>query len=262
MYEIIIQAIIGGTIAGILYGVLGILMTRLKLNTIVFSSAHSALAGAALSLILPLDQIILSTGFVLFTALILGPLSDALLLPLDQISMVLLSIYTALALIFIYLAPGAVTSPEVLAKVFWGSVFAINIQYVILLFGLLVILLLYLSFSWTKLKAILYDRRLAEAEGISTKSYIYSLILLTGITIVFVLKIVGGLLVYAILFNPATAASKLAHNIEKRIVLSALFGVLSVLLGVLLSLCFNLPVGACIALASAIIMLIARTLPR
>lgn len=168
--------------------------------------------------------------------------------------MVFFSIFTALALIFDYMAPGTVLTSDVLAKVFWSSFFAVTPSYLVLLLDVLLLTIAYLYISWFKIKSILFDRRLAEAEEINTKLYVYTLVALIGFTIVLALRIVGGLLVFALLFCPSTSASKIFQTMEARIIASMNLGALSTILGIFLSYILNLPVGACIVLISVIVL--------
>ena len=254
--SLLINAIIASILAGSLCGIIGIFMIRLKLNTIGFSTAHAALTGAALGVFLGKDPSILSILLALFTSFILGPLSDTLRLPLDLISMILFSLYTALAFIFIFLSPGTALSAEAVSNVLWGSILAVTYGYIVILLCLLFIIMIFIWNFKIKLMAILYDRKLAEAEGIQTNYYLYSLIFLMGLIISLTLRITGGFFVFSLLFNPSSAALQLFSDIKKILIASPLLSISAALLGLSLSYIFNLPVGASIALTSSILLAI------
>jgi ABC-type Mn2+/Zn2+ transport system permease subunit len=67
------------------------------------------------------------------------------------------------------------------------------------------------------------------------------------------LKLVGGLLIYALLFNPASTALQFLEDMRKIIIASPLIGVATNLLGLIASLNLDLPVGSCIVLVSTIV---------
>ncbi len=255
MLSIVDKALLAGALSGALCGAVGSIAGKLKLNTISLSSAHAALAGAALSLLIGKGSFILPLAFSLGTAMSLGPISDLLRVQIDRVSMVLFSTFSALAMLFIYLYPGPVISSVIMSTVFWGSVLAVTSNYLLWLLLLSTSFVIYLLFSWTKLLPILFFRKLAEAEGINARKYLYPLIGILGISIVLGMKIVGGLLVFSMLFNPATAAEKLTNNINLRLISSALLGSLSAILGIFLSYLVNLPVGTSIVVCSAFILL-------
>jgi ABC-type Mn2+/Zn2+ transport system permease subunit len=255
-------ALAAAVMTGVLCGGLGVLLARLRLSTLVFSGSHAALAGVALAALINANESLVSFAVVLATVLLLGPLSERLRLPLEQVSMVLLSFYTAAALVCIFLNPDDITSSGLLARVFWGSVFAVDAMYLAVLVCLLMALGFFLGWSWPALEAVLYDQRLAEAEGIFARAYTYALVVLAGIAIVTALKIVGSLLVFAVLFNPAAAAARLGGSFRLRMVLGALLGAAAGAGGVGVSFAAELPVGACIVGVSVLILAAAAVVRR
>jgi len=248
---ILTYAVISSIVSGALCGTSGALLMRLRLTTIGFLMAHAALAGAALGVYLEMDPVPLSLLLVVITGLILGPLSDALRLPSDLVSMTLFSLYTALALIFVYLSPGTALSAEAVSSILWGSVLAVTTGLLTLLLTLLIIMILFLLAFRLQLLAVLYNQKLAEAEGIPVSAIMYSLIFLGGVIVALTLRVTGGFLVFSLLFNPSAAAFQISDDMRKVIILSAVLGALSAQMGLILSLSLDLPVGASIALMSS-----------
>jgi len=248
--------------SGVLCGLSSIFIYRLRITTIGFSVAHGALAGAALSLLLQVDPLPLSLGFALLTALILGPLADYLKAPLDLVSMVTFSLHTALALLFIYMSPGTALAAQVVSSILWGSILAVTPSYLILLTLLLVLYMLYYYTFKPKLLAILFDVRLAEADGINTRLYVYTIIFLVGTTVVLLLKLVGGFLVFTLIYNLAVTTMQLTRHIRRMLILAPLMGVTVVYLGLFMSFLLDLPVGVCIVISSIIMLLISVTIRR
>jgi len=227
------------------------------INTIAFASAHAALAGAALSLLIGGDPIVLGLIFALITAIILGPLSDHLKIPLDTVSMTLFSVYNALAFIFLILSPGATLASEKVGQILWGSVLAITPKYLIILATLAAIYVMFIVMFWGRISSILFSSKLAEAEGVNVKAYTYALVALAGAVAVFTLRITGGFLVFSLLFIPAASALQLSENMKKIVLTSAFLGSASSIAGVGLSFTLNLPIGSCIVIGATSILTIA-----
>ena len=242
-------------IAGSLCGISGVLIARLRLSTLVFATAHAALFGAALGLFLDVDPLYTAMILAILSSVIIGPLSDATGVPSDTLAMVMFSTYNALTFIFIFLSPGPTLAAEKVGGILWGSVLAVTRTYLVVLLMLAYLYVLVLALFWNRFQSILFDRRLAEAEGVNTRVYVYLLITLSGIAISVSLKIVGGFLVFSLLYIPA-ACGFVADSIKRMILLSTLIGGASGSAGVVLSFIFNLPVGACIV-ATATVMFIA-----
>ena len=93
--------------------------------------------------------------------------------------------------------------------------------------------------------------------AINTRVFIYLIILLSGVVTTLSLKLVGGLLVYALLFNPASSALQFLEDMRKVVVVSPIIGVVTNLLGLIASLFLDLPVGSCIVLVSTLVFAVA-----
>ncbi len=257
MLPLILTATIAGALAGSLCGCTGVLCDRLGLRTVAFAVAHAALAGAALSFLVGVSSIVLGMIFALLTALILGPLADTFEIPIDMVSMTLFSLYNALTFIFLILSPGIVLAAEKVSQVLWGSVLAVTPDYLIILFTIAILYALFLVTLWHRIAPILFDKRLAEAEGINVRAYTYALIALTGLVVVLTLRITGGFLVFSLVYIPASSALQLSENMKRIVALSAILGLTSAIAGVYVSFLADLPVGSSIVICAAGILLIA-----
>ena len=250
---LMVTCFIAGGLAASLCSLAGVLCARMALTTIVFAVAHGVLAGAALSLLVGGDAFILGFSLALVTAIILGPLRDFLNIPIDIASMTLFSIYNALTFLFIVLAPGVVLMTERVSGILWGSVLAITWKHLIILIMLTFAYLLFLYTQHPRILPILFDKKLAEAEGINVKLYTYTFLILTGMIIAVSLKIVGGFLVFSLLYLPAASALQLSENIKHILAISAGVGSTGAILGIISSFIYDLPVGPCIVISTAIL---------
>jgi len=251
VFEFVIPAIIiGSTILAIL----GFYASRLNLSTLTFAVAHSALAGAALALILDIDMIILALVFSLITGVILGYSSSKISSEtLNNIAMTLFSLYNAIAVLAIYLSNTLVLATTRLSGLLWGSILAVTLDKFIVLVVIAVLLGVYVSSFRHHLDALLFDLKLAEAEGIDVILHSMIIIILMSISIALMLKIVGGFLVFTLVYAPILAATCIASRANIQLLISAVISSISGLSGIGLSFIYDLPVGASIALAASII---------
>jgi len=262
MLMLLISSIIGGVLAGGLCGAVGAICSRLKLTTMAFSMAHAALAGSALALALGADIISLAMLLAIATAMILGPLADHLGIPIDLASMTLFSLYNALAFIFIISAPGPALMTESVGQLLWGSILATRPMYIAYLLLASMIVLALLIIFWGKISSILFDIRLAEAEGVNVKAYKYAILVIAGTTVTLALRMTGGFLVFSLLYVPAAASLQLQANMKGIIAASWIFGSASASMGLLMSFLYDLPAGSCITIAALIILLAASAYSR
>lgn len=253
---IIQRALIACLLAGLINGLVGVFVVRMKLTSIGYCMSHAAFAGAILGVILttgPLATALLFSGAV---ASIIGPVSDKAKLHADAIISIAFSLNMALAFIFLNLIPGVRLTSEV-TSILWGSVISMTNENIVYLISLCAVIMAIVYLFWKEFFAITFDRKLAEADGINTKPFVYFIIFLAGIVVTMSLKLVGGLLVFALLFNPASTSLQFLYDMKKIIVASPLIGVTTCMLGFFLSLILDWPVGSCIVVVSSIVFALA-----
>jgi zinc transport system permease protein len=107
-----------------------------------------------------------------------------------------------------------------------------------------------------------FDEEFASISGIDVKKINSLLVLLTAITVVLTMKVVGIMLTSALLILPAVTALQIAKSFKNAIMLSSLTGISSVLVGIYISLAMNLPTGATIVIVNFILFVIAFLLRR
>jgi ABC-type Mn2+/Zn2+ transport system permease subunit len=258
-YAIMQRTLMACVLAGFLMGLIGVFVVRMRLSAIGYSMSHGAFAGAALGVATATNPLVTGLVFASGTALIIGPIADKARLHADTITSIIFPLNMALAFVFLTLIPEVGLSSQV-ANVLWGSIISMSnadLVYLVTLFAATVAIV---YFVWKELFAIMFNRKLAEADGISTKPFIYLIIFLAGVVITFSLKLVGGLLIYALLFNPASTVLQFSENMRKVVVASPLVGMATTVSGLFVSLFFDLPVGSCIVIVSTIVFAVALLL--
>jgi len=253
MSTLLISSLVSGVLAGGLCGSIGVICNRLKLTTIAFSMAHAALAGSALALAVNADLISLAMVFAFLTATILGPLADQLRISLDLVSMILFSIYNALTFIFIIMAPGPTLMTESIGQLLWGSILAIRFSYIAYLTAAAAISISFITIFWGRIGSLLFDPRLAEAEGMNVRLYKYAILILAGAIITLALRITGGFLVFSLLYLPAAASLQFQSTMRRMIASSWILGSASASIGLGISFLLDLPAGSCITIAAVIL---------
>jgi zinc/manganese transport system permease protein len=251
-FSIMGKALFSCILIGVLTGLMGVFVVRMRLSAIGYSMSHGAFAGAALGVATSTNPLISAMLFASFVALIIGPVADKARLHADTITSIIFPLNMALAFIFLTLTPEIGLTSQV-ANVLWGSIISITNSDLVYMITLCAATLSIIYFTWKELFAIMYNRKLAEADGINTKLFVYLIILLSGVVTTLSLKLVGGLLVYALLFNPASSALQFLEDMRKIILASPLIGVVTNLLGLFASLYLDIPVGSCIVLVSSVV---------
>ncbi len=246
----LINVLIGACLAGIACSLLGVFVVRMKLSSVGFCMSHAAFAGSALGLALSLNPLILAIVFSSAIALIIGPMAEKAKLHPDVILGVLFSLTLSLGLIFLKFTPGTALSSNAMG-ILWGSILGINTQDIITLGILTFIILMSMILFSKEFRSIMFDRKMAEASGINTKGFYYLILFLTAGVVSLSLKLIGGLLIFALIVNPAATAYEFSYDIRKIIIFSPLLGVGYCLLGMGVSFLFDFPIGSSIGIISA-----------
>jgi len=259
-WHILLPTLLGSLLAGILCRLMGTLVVRMKLSSLGFAMSHAAFAGAALGLMLSIaEPLWLALAFSLLTAAVLGPLTDASRLNADTVLGAVFPLTMALGLVFINKSPSAGVGSGALSLL-WGSVLGITTNEVLLLGAVLLAVVATLALFGKGFLALLLDRKLAQATGINTRAAFYAVLFLVAVVVAVSMRVTGGLLIYALMVLPATAAFQWAYDIKKVFLLAPAFGVGASVAGFILSLAADLPIGSSIALCAAGLFLLSTAL--
>jgi len=253
---LLITSIVGAVLAGFVCSLMGVFVVRMNLASIGYCMSHAAFAGAAFGLMVSIDPLIGAVVFSFGTALVLGPLSEKARLESNVVMGFLFSVMIALAFIFLNFIPGQAASGAAL-RILWGSIFSVGYNDLMFLSLLSFVLILFIILFYKELLAVMFHRKLAEAAGINTRLFYFAVLFLTGFAVSLSLRLVGGLLVFALIVNPTSTVYQFFYDFKKIMIFSPLIGIVSCLVGFWLSLVTDFPIGASIVIVSAVMFAVA-----
>ncbi len=210
----------------------------------------ASLLGIALGLALGIDITAPVIAVTLAMAGLLILLSRQKIVPLDAI----LGLMHHGALALGVIATLSLSGPGVdLMGYLFGDIFAVTTADLYWVFGGGALVLAVLAWLWQPMLRLAVHEELASAEGVNRDLVKAVFIVLLSLTIAIAIKIVGALLVIAFLIVPAVAARPFSATPERMAILAAVIAAASVLLGIGLSLNFDVPGGPSIVLFMAVI---------
>lgn len=115
---------------------------------------------------------------------------------------------------------------------------------------------------YNKIFAVTFDENFAEASGVNVDMYNTLLAVITAVIIVLAMKLVGTLLISALIIFPALSAMRLFKSFKKVIICAGIMSVLCSCLGIVVSILFSTPTGSTIVLADLAVFLIFRLIER
>lgn len=248
------HALLACVFGGAGLSIIGVFVTLMDIPFLGISMAHSAFLGAIVGLLAGFNPLLGAIAACALCSLLVGPLADRAGATSNVILAVTFSATMGLALLLLSRIPGP--KSEAL-NLIWGSILTISRNDIIVLGLIFVLIAGLLVVFFKELLAILFNREIAAASGVPEKAFYYGLIFLSGLIISASLDIVGGLLIFSLLINPASAAYQITYRLRTMFLLSSLFGIVSCLAGLYVSYRFDVPTGAVIVLASSFIFLLA-----
>lgn len=241
MDEITLRALIAAVVLSGTLGPLGSLVVWRRMAYFGDTIAHAALLGIALSLIsgfLPMTLTMFIVSIVI--ALLLSRASRDGRFHSDTILGLLA--HGTLALGVLLVAMSREIRVDINAYLF-GDVLALDWQDVGLLTALCAVVLVILRLSWRALLMVALDRTIAHVEGIDVKKTEKLLVLLLAAVIAVAIKLVGVLLITALLIIPAAAARYFAQTPKQMALLASAVGIFATSTGLFMSLKMDAPTG-------------------
>jgi len=130
----------------------------------------------------------------------------------------------------------------------FGNILSITQEEVLIAAALFCVVMALLGLFFNDLLAITFNEELARVSGVRTNLINAVLVMLTALSVVLAMKLVGIMLISSLLILPAVSALQLARSFKACITLSALQGCCSVVVGIFLSFLTNLPTSATIVM--------------
>lgn len=250
MDEITLRALLASVMLAATLGPLGSLVVWRRMAYFGDTIAHAALLGVALSLI---------SGFLPLTlAMFLVAAGVALLLTqgardarFHSDTLLGLLAHGTLALGLLLVAMSRSIRVDINAYLF-GDVLAMDWPDTALLGGLCALVAATLYFAWRPLLMVAIDRTIAHVEGVNVKRTEQMLVLMLAAVIAVAIKLVGVLLITALLIMPAAAARYLARSPTHMAVFASLIGVFSVGSGLYGSIAIDAPTGPLMVVIAAL----------
>ncbi|MFF7065768.1 iron chelate uptake ABC transporter family permease subunit [Pseudomonas sp. NPDC008258] len=255
-YGFVVNALLAGLMIGPVLGGLGTLVVVKRFAFFSEAVGHAALTGVAIGILLgepytgPYGSLF---GYCLLFGILLNFLRNRTGLSPDTLIGVFLSVSLALGASLLLMLAGKI-NVHILENVLFGSVLTVSGQDLVVL-GIVAVLVLALAIPlYNRIMLASFNPQLAAVRGVAVKTLDYLFVVLVTLVTVAAVKVIGAILVGALLVIPAAAARLVSQSLKGFFFLSVLIATVSTLLGILLPIVFDLPVpsGAAIILVAGI----------
>lgn len=258
-YSFMIRAILAGLIIAVVMPVVGSFLVAKRYSLIADSLAHVSLAGVGLGLLLGNAPVITAIPVTAIGAILLEWLRQRRRISGETSLAILMSGGLALAVVLAGLAQGV--SIDFNSYLF-GSIITTEWSDLLILAAAAILLLITILGNYQGLLYASFDEDGAKIAGYRVGLLSYGLAIVTAIMVVLSLRIVGGLLIGALLVIPIVAASQFASSFRQTIWLGILFSMLSVITGLIIAFYAGLAAGGTIVLSAITILVLSLLLKK
>jgi zinc transport system permease protein len=247
-YGFIQRALLAGTLIAVLCSVLGVFLVLRRLSLIGDGLAHVTFGSTAIALAFKLysaASLLVSLPVVLLASLGILKLTEKARLSGDAAIGIVSAVGISAGIMLASVGGGY--NVDLLSYLF-GNILSISQEEVLIAAGLFCVVMVLLGLFFNDLLAITFNEELARVSGVRTNLINAVLVMLTALSVVLAMKLVGIMLISSLLILPAVSALQLARSFRACIALAAFAGCSSVVLGIFVSFVTNLPTSATIVM--------------
>lgn len=245
------RAVLAGVLIAIITSALGVFLVLKRLSLIGDSLSHVALSGVALGLVTQTSPIFMAVPVVMLSSLGIYKITQTAKIYTDGALGIVSAAGISAGLILAALAGGF--NVDLLSFLF-GSILTVSSAELILAAILAFLILGIIYVFYNDLIALVFDENFAKVSGINVNRINIILVLTTSVAVVVALRVVGIMLVSAMIIIPPSAALQLGGNFKKTLAYAAGFSVASVMGGIYFSFLLNIPSGAVIIIFNLFIL--------
>ena len=259
MYPFMVRALLVGTVITICASLLGTSLVLKRYSMIGEGLSHLGFAALAVAYACQIDTLAVAIPVTMISAFFLLHMREGSHMSGDSAIALLCSSSLAIGVLTISLSRGMNTD---ICNFMFGSILAMSSTDVIVsLIAGGVTISFYLLF-YRPLFTITFDESFAAASGIRTEFYTLLLSLMTAVTVVLGMRMMGALLISSLIVFPAITAMQLTGRFFRVTLISVLCGLLCFTIGITLSYAFSIPTGASIVITNLAILMTAILIRR
>ena len=253
--EMLQRVLLASFVITVVAGVLGSFLLIRNMALIGDGIAHVTFGGVAVSMVLAgVPTLPMATFFAVVAAILIFELQDRGILEGDTAIAIMMTGALAFGLVALRMWGEGITAN--VERFLYGNVLFVDDASLDWICTVGLVALFMLGAMYKSLLATAVDPIAARVQGIPVRVIGLTFSIITAVVVVLMVKIIGALLVTALLVSPAATAQQVGKSFRSCILWSQVFGMLSVLLGIYLSAEQDTGAGAMIALMAALVFLV------
>ncbi len=252
-YEFIQRALLVGILVALCSALLGVSLVLKRFSMIGDGLSHVAFGALSIALALNMAPLQIAIPVVIVAAFFLLKITESSKVKADSAIALIASSSMAIGVVVTSLKGGL--NNDVMGYIF-GSMLAIEDSDAVVSIVLSIVVLFIYIVMYNKIFAITFDENFAKASGINTQAFNLMLSLLTAVTIVIGMRIMGAMLISSLIIFPALTSMRIFKSFKSVIISSAIISVICFAIGLFVSYILEIPAGPSVVIINLVVFII------
>lgn len=254
-YPFMVRAVVVGVLVSLCAALLGVSLVLKRYSMIGDGLSHVGFGAMAVATAFNFAPLVFSIPVVIAAAFLLLRISESSKIKGDSAIAIISTGALAVGVITVSLTTGMNTD---VSSYMFGSILSMTDDDVVLSVILCICVLFMFVFFYTKIFAVTFDESFAKATGTRTGLYNSLIALLTAVTVVLGMRMMGALLISALIIFPALTSMSLCKSFRSVTICSVILSLVCFLIGITASYGLNTPTGATVVVVNIIALIIFR----
>ena len=246
-YPFMVRALIGGILISLCASLLGVSLVLKRYSMIGDGLSHVSFGALSIALAIGWSPLKLSIPVVVLAAFFLLRITENGKVKSDAAIAMISASALAVGIVVTSLTTGMTTD---VSSYMFGSILAMSTADVKMAAVLSVVVLGLFVFCYNKIFAVTFDENFAMATGVSVSSYNVLIAVLTAVTIVLGMRMMGAMLISSLIIFPALTSMRVFKSFRGVVICSGVLAVVCFLLGIIFSYGFSTPAGASVVMVN------------
>lgn len=252
-YAFISRAIIVGILVSLCASILGVSLVLKRYSMIGDGLSHVGFGAVGIATVLNVAPLKIALPVVIIVAFLLLKISENSKIKGDSLIALISASSLAIGIFAISLKSGVNTD---INNFLFGSILAMNSSDLVLSVICSILVLILFILFYNRIFAVTFDENFAKASGIRTNIYNMFIAILTAVTIVIGMRIMGSLLISSLIIFPSLTSMQIFKKFNVVVISSAIISVICFMIGITISYMYGTPAGASIVIVNLIVFII------
>lgn len=252
-FTFMVRAIVVGLLVSLCAALLGVSLVLKRYAMIGTGLSNVGFAAMVIAGVIDIAPLALSIPVVIVTAFVLLRMNESSKVKGDSAVALISTSGLAVGVIVMGVTTGITLH---ICNILFGSIFAMTQADMYLSIALCVVVIIIFVLFYKQLYAVTYDESFAKATGTKVEVYKSMLALLTAVTVVLGMRMMGALLIASLTLFPALSAMRICKRFLSVVIASAIIGVICFFAGMVFSFSLDLPPGATVVGVNLVVFML------